>query len=92
MSKDFIIDSSFAIPEDFHASARKYPFEEMSTGDSFFVGPNYDDETQKQIGARVAQARQAYQKRCVRQGNEVTFTQRMWAEQDVRGYRVWRVK
>jgi|TARA_R100001244_G_C5115933_1_gene122325 hypothetical protein len=89
---DFKIDSGIAVPIDFHTSTRKYPFEEMSAGDSFFVGPNYDDETQKQIGNRVAQARQTYQKRCVRQGNEVTFTQRQWTEQDVRGYRVWRVK
>ncbi|HCC79809.1 MAG TPA: hypothetical protein DEQ25_00250 [Methylophaga sp.] len=89
---DFKIDSGIAVPEDFHTGTRKYPFEEMSAGDSFFIGPNYDDETQKQIGNRVAQARQTYQKRCAKQGNEVTFTQRMWTEQDVLGYRVWRVK
>lgn len=89
---DFKIDSGIAVPENFHTGTRKYPFEEMSAGDSFFIGPNYDDETQRQIGARVAQARQAYQKRCIKQGIEVTFTQRKWTEQDVLGYRVWRVK
>ena len=92
MSTDFVIDSGIAIPEDFHVATRKYPFEDMEVGDSFFVGPNYEDETQKQIGNRVAQARQAYQKRLAKQGAEVTFTQRMWTDAEVRGYRVWRVK
>ena len=90
---DFKIDSGIAVPVDFHANARKYPFEEMSVGDSFFVGTSYEEETQKQIGNRVAQARQSYQKRCVRQDVEVTFTQRMWTDDDgVLGYRVWRMK
>jgi hypothetical protein len=91
MSNDFIIDSGIAIPEDFHTSTRKYPFEDMEVGSSFFVGPNYEDETVKQIGNRIAQARQSYQKRCVRQGQEVRFTQRMWTEDNIAGYRVWRV-
>tara|TARA_R100001143_G_scaffold60746_2_gene60515 strand:- start:2450 stop:2731 length:282 start_codon:yes stop_codon:yes gene_type:complete len=92
MSNDFEIDTGIAIPEDFHTAARKYPFEDMNVGDSFFVGPNYEDETQKQIGNRVAQARQAYQKRRAKQGLERSFTQRMWTDAEVRGYRVWRVK
>ncbi|HAT65744.1 MAG TPA: hypothetical protein DCS66_14320 [Flavobacteriaceae bacterium] len=92
MSNDFVIDSKFAIPEDFHTATRKYPFEDMSVGDSFFAGPNYADETQKQIGNRVAQARQAYRKRLAKQDTEVEFTQRMWSEEGYYGYRVWRVK
>ena len=92
MATDFVIDSGIAIPEDFHASTRKYPFEDMEVGSSFFAGPNYADETQKQIGNRVAQARQAYRKRLARQDIEVEFTQRMWSEEGYYGYRVWRVK
>ncbi len=92
MSDDFVIDSGFAIPEDFHTTTRKYPFEDMKVGDSFFVGPNYEDETQKQVGNRVAQARQAYRKRCTKQDIEVEFTQRQWNENGVAGYRVWKVK
>tara|TARA_R100000656_G_scaffold32072_1_gene27844 strand:- start:711 stop:989 length:279 start_codon:yes stop_codon:yes gene_type:complete len=92
MAGDFIIDSGIAVPEDYHVSVRKYPFEEMDIGDSFFVGPTYEEETQKKIGNRVAQARQTYQKRCVRQGDEVLFTQRMWKDADILGIRVWRVK
>jgi hypothetical protein len=92
MSNDFIIDSGIAIPEDFHTSTRKYPFDDMEVGSSFFAGPNYEDETQKQIGNRIAQARQSYQKRLAQQDTEVTFTQRMWSEDGVQGYRVWRVK
>ncbi len=92
MSNDFEIDTGIEIPEDFRATARKYPFEDMDIGDSFFVGPNYEDETQKQIGNRVAQARQSYQKRRAKQGLERSFTQRMWMKGEVRGYRVWRVK
>lgn len=89
---DFKIDAGIAVPENFHTGTRKYPFEEMNTGDSFFIGPNYEDETQRQIGNRVAQARQTYQKRCAKQGIEVVFTQRKWTEQDILGQRVWRVK
>jgi len=92
MADNFIIDSGIDIPEDFHSTARKYPFEDMEVGDSFFAGPNYEEETQKQIGNRVAQARQSYQKRLAKQGTEVTFTQRMWTDAGVAGYRVWRVK
>tara|TARA_R100000808_G_scaffold15950_1_gene36350 strand:- start:7071 stop:7349 length:279 start_codon:yes stop_codon:yes gene_type:complete len=92
MANEFVIDSGIAIPEDFHATARKYPFEEMEVGESFFIGPNYEEETQKQIGNRIAQARQSYQKRCAKQGKEVTFTQRMWTDAGIAGYRVWRVK
>jgi|TARA_R100001129_G_scaffold147803_1_gene109314 hypothetical protein len=88
---DFIIDTDIAIPENYTGAPSKYPFEEMRVGESFFVGPNYEDETQKQIGNRIAQARQAYQKRCAKQGDEVAFTQRMWTDAGVAGYRVWRV-
>ena len=90
---DFKIDSGIAVPENFHTGTRKYPFEEMSAGDSFFIGPNYDDETQRQIGARVAQARQAYQRRCMKQNPPVQFTQRIWTNEETgeAGIRVWRV-
>ena len=89
---EFKIDSGIAVPTDFHSNQRKYPFEDMEIGQSFFVGPSYDDETQKQIGNRVAQARQSYQKRKAKQGDEVRFTQRKWTEDDILGQRVWRVE
>ena len=95
---EFKIDSGIAVPTDFHSNQRKYPFEDMEIGQSFFVGPSYDDETQKQIGNRVAQARQSYQKRKAKQGDEVRFTQRQWTEDDpdeireILGHRVWRVE
>ena len=92
MAEDFVIDSGIAIPEDYHVSIRKYPFAEMDIGNSFFVGPTYEEETQKKISNRVAQARQTYQKRSARQGDEVVYTQRMWTDAGVLGIRVWRVK
>ena len=91
MASDFIVDTGIAIPDDFHSSNRKYPFEEMEVGESFFAGPNYEDETQKQIGNRVAQARQSFQKRMAKQDVEVRFIQRMWNDAGVAGYRIWRV-
>ena len=33
MSNDFEIDTGIEIPEDFRATARKYPFEDMDIGD-----------------------------------------------------------
>ena len=89
---DFKIDSGIAVPTDYHSREFKYPFDDMDVGDSFFIQPEYEDETVKRLGNRVAQARQNYQKRCVRQGKEVQFTQRMRTEDNISGYRVWRVK
>ena len=89
---DFKLDSGIAIPTDFRSTELKYPFEDMRVGESFFVAPEYEDETVKRLGNRMAQARQAYRKRKARQGDEVLFTQRMWTEGEVAGYRVWRVE
>ena len=83
----FKLDSGIAIPTDFRTTELKCPFEE-----SFFVAPEYEDETVKRLGNRMAQARQAYRKRKAKQGDEVRFTQRQWTEDEVAGYRVWRVE
>jgi hypothetical protein len=88
----FKLDSGIAIPTDFRTTELKYPFEDMRVGESFFVAPEYEDETVKRLGNRMAQARQAYRKRKAKQGDEVRFTQRQWTEDEVAGYRVWRVE
>ena len=96
---DLKIQSGFAIPEDYHLSERKYPFHEMEVGDSFFIVPEYEDETVQRLGNRIAQARQSYQKRVLKQSDgetEVRFTQRMRSEKvgevNMNGYRVWRTQ
>jgi hypothetical protein len=89
---DYEISKGVPIPVDFRSTEMKYPFEEMLVGDSFFIAPEYEDENVKRLGNRLAQARQAYQKRKAKLGVEVQYTQRMWTENEVPGYRVWRVK
>jgi len=89
---DYEISKAVPIPTDFRSTELKYPFDEMLVGDSFFIIPEYEDETVKRLGNRIAQARQAYQKRKARLGVEVQFTQRLWTEDETAGYRVWRVK
>tara|TARA_R100000700_G_C3156849_1_gene133891 strand:- start:536 stop:838 length:303 start_codon:yes stop_codon:yes gene_type:complete len=95
---NYSIEDNVPIPDDFQRTPRKYPFHNMEVGQSVFIGPSYEGETQKQVGNRVAQARQAYQKRMAKQGVEVQFTQRMtFSPHDegtfaTAGYRVWRVK
>jgi hypothetical protein len=91
MVKGYELDKSVPIPTDYRSTDIKYPFDEMEIGDSFFIVPEYEDETVKRVGNRVAQARQSYQKRMARQGTEVKFTQRQWVEEDIAGLRVWRV-
>jgi|TARA_R100001530_G_scaffold954_2_gene1669 hypothetical protein len=88
---DFKVDAGIPIPTDFRSTELKYPFETMGVGDSFFIQPEYEDETVKRLANRLAQARQTYQKRRARQGEEVKFTQRIRTENGVSGYRVWRV-
>lgn len=88
----FTIDSGIDIPDDFRVSQRKYPFEEMEVGDSFFLPPEYEDDSPKRLSGRVAQARQAYQKRCAKQGMEKRFTQRQYTQDGIFGVRVWRVE
>ncbi len=89
---DYKIDSEVPVPTDFRSTELKYPFEEMKVGDSFFIPPRSEEETVKGLGNRVAQARQTYQKRMARREEEVRFTQRMRTEDDVTGYRIWRVQ
>tara|TARA_R100001086_G_scaffold236180_1_gene159522 strand:- start:218 stop:493 length:276 start_codon:yes stop_codon:yes gene_type:complete len=89
---DFKLTSNIPVPTDFRSTELKYPFEDMKVGDSFFIAPEYEDETVKRLSNRIAQARQSYQKRCIKQGNEVRFTQRMWVEEEVAGCRIWRVE
>jgi hypothetical protein len=89
---EFNLDDHVPIPTDFHTTGTKYPFEEMGIGQSFFISPEYEDESVKRLGNRIAQARQSYQKRLAKQGNEVRFTQRLWTEDGIAGYRVWRVE
>ena len=89
---DYKIDSGVPIPADFRQTGLKYPFDEMNVGDSFYISPRSEEETVKQLSNRIAQARQAYQKRMGKRREEVRFTQRMWTEDEVAGYRIWRVK
>ena len=89
---EYKISRAVPIPTDFRSTELKYPFDEMLVGDSFFIAPEYEDETVKRLGNRLAQARQAYQKRKARLNVEVQFTQRLWTEDETAGYRVWRVK
>ena len=88
---DYKIDSGVPIPTDFRQTELKYPFDEMNVGDSFYISPRSEEENVKRLGNRIAQARQAYQKRMGKRGEEMRFTQRMWTEDGVAGYRVWRV-
>ena len=88
---DYKIESGIPIPTDFRQSGLKYPFDEMNVGDSLFIPPKSEEENVKQLGNRIAQARQAYQKRMAKRREEVRFTQRMWTEDEVASYRIWRV-
>ena len=89
---EYELEENIPVPVSFHSGTRKYPFEEMSPGQSFFIAPEYEDEDVKRLGNRVAQARQAYQKRMANLDTPVTFTQRMDTKDGVAGYRVWRVE
>ena len=63
----------------------KYPFDEMNVGDSLFIPLKSEEENVKKLGNRIAQLRQAHQKRMAKRGEEVRFTQRMWTEDGVAG-------
>ena len=89
---EYEISNEYEIPTDFRTTESRYPFENMEVGQSFFIIPEYEEETLKRLSNRIAQARQAFQKRKARMGEEVQFTQRLRTENDETGYRIWRVK
>ena len=93
MANEYKIENTVPIPTDFRTHDRKYPFEDMEIGESFFIAPEYEDETVKRLSNRIAQARQAYQRRCMKQQAPVQFTQRIWTDDETGevGIRVWRV-
>jgi len=93
MAIPYKIEKTVPVPTDFRTTDRKYPFEEMEIGDSFFIAPEYEDETVKRLSNRMAQARQAYQRRGIKQNQPVQFTQRVWTDEETgeAGIRVWRV-
>jgi hypothetical protein len=93
MATEYKIEKTVPIPTDFRTHDRKYPFEDMAVGDSFFSVPEYEDETVKRLSNRIAQARQSYQRRGIKQNNPVQFTQRIWVDEETgkTGIRVWRV-
>ena len=88
---DFELEDNIPIPPDFHEGSRKYPFVDMKVGQSFFIAPEYEDETVKRLGNRIAQARQAFQKKMAKLETPVQFTQRIDTKDDIVGYRIWRV-
>tara|TARA_R100001244_G_C5063176_1_gene109391 strand:- start:128 stop:409 length:282 start_codon:yes stop_codon:yes gene_type:complete len=87
----FEIEDDIPVPPDFHTGLRKYPFAEMKVGQSIFLAPEYEDESVKRLGNRVAQARQSYQKKMAKLKTPVQFTQRIDTKDETLGYRVWRV-
>ena len=89
---DYKVDSAIPIPTDFRTTELKYPFENMKVGESFFITPEFEDESVKRLAGRLSQATQSYQKRMAKQGEEVRFTKRLWTEDEQSGYRVWRVE
>jgi hypothetical protein len=93
MAIAYKIERTVPVPTDFRTTDRKYPFEEMEVGDSFFITPEYEDETIKRLSNRMAQARQAYQRRGMKQNTPVQFTQRIWTDEETEetGVRIWRI-